>query len=859
MVKHPKSTPAIPPSAARLVRREDYRTPDWLVPEIALDFDLAPDRVRVRARIEVRRNGDHRAPLRLDGDGLKLVSLKVDGKAASHKLDRNGLTIRLGADSATVETLVEIVPGAEQSGLFDLGGLLCTQCEPEGFRRITFFPDRPDVLARYRIRIAADKALYPILLSNGDPVGGGDIDGGRHWAEWNDSVSKPCYLFALVAGALAANRDRFTTRSGKEVDLAIWTRAPDLAPTAHALASLKAAMAWDETAYGREYDLDAFNIVALPSFAFGAMENKGLAIFDSGLILANPESATDADLDSVGALVAHEYFHNWSGNRVTCRDWFELALKEGFTVFRDQQFSADRGSAAVKRIEDVRALRAAQFPEDAGPRAHPVRPESYRDPADLHTSTVYAKGAELVRMIHTIVGPEDFRAGAELYFDRHDGQAVTCEDFIAAMEEASGRGLGDFVHWYAQVGTPRVRATLGHDADAKRAVLTLEQDTSPPVPIPLRVALFGEGGKLAERLAMLEGARQDFVFEGIGERPVLSINRGFSAPVLIEAPRSAADLAFLSAQDDDPFARWEAVQNAMAATLLDAVEGRGSDPASVIEAVGRILEDRRLEPGLVAEMARLPSQSSIGDRMALADPGAIHLAWRRLRAELGRALEPAWRAAHGAVAAAGPDGKGARQLRSVALDYLLAGGGRDAGALALGQLAGAETPTDREGALRALADSDARERPEGLAAYHRNHRHHPVLLDRWFSAQALSVRDDVIETAPRLLAHPDFTLAHPTRLGALVGAFAANPHAFHDPSGRGYRFLADVVLAADRLNPRASAGLAPPLTRWRRLEPARAALMKAELERIHAATTISDALRVLVSHGLAGTSTAPGD
>jgi aminopeptidase N len=553
-------------------------------------------------------------------------------------------------------------------------------------------------------------------------------------------------------------------------------------------------------------------------------------------------------------LVAHEYLHNWSGNRVTCRDWFQLGLKEGLTVFRDQQFSADRSAApAVKRIEDVRALRAAQFAEDKGPRSHPVRPDAYRDPRELATPTVYVKGAELVRMIHSILGPDRFRAGADLYFERHDGEAVAWEDFLTAMEDGGAVDLEGFSRWCAQVGTPILRASLRHDSAARRAVLTLEQDIRPPLPIPSRVALWGESGRLDERLLLLEAERQDFAFEGIAERPILSINRGFTAPLLVEAARAPADLAFLAVRDDDPFARWDAMQELMLGTLRDSIEGRADAQDLVIDAVRLLLEDRRIEPGLVAEAVLLPAQSSVADRMVPADPAAIHAAWLRLRAELGRELEPNWRAAYEASSAAAPDreAKGARRLRSVALDYLLAGNASDAGAVALAQFAGAATMTEREGALRALTHSDAPERRQALADYHRLYRDDPALLDKWFSLQALSLRDDTIEIAPRLLAHPDFTLSHPTRLSALVGAFASNQPAFHHISGRGYRFLADVVLAADRLNPLASTGLLPPLTRWRRFEPRRAGLMKAELERIRAAPSLSPRLRDLVADGLA--------
>jgi aminopeptidase N len=443
-------------AAPAIIRREDYRPPDWLVPDIELEFELDAARTIVKARMTVERNGTHIEPLCLEGEGLELLSLSVDGKAILPNRHDEALTIPLDQDRAVVETVVAITPATNSQlmGLYESGGNLCTQCEAEGFRRITFFPDRPDVLSRYKVRMSADAKRYPVLLANGDPVDKGTLDDGRHWAEWHDPFPKPCYLFALVAGNLVANRDSFVTRSGNTIDLAIWVREADLPRTEHAMDSLKAAMAWDEKVYGREYDLAVFNIVAVADFNFGAMENKGLNIFNSRYVLADPDTATDADYDAVAAVVAHEYFHNWSGNRVTCRDWFQLSLKEGFTVFRDQQFSADQGSPAVKRIEDVRALRAAQFPEDAGPLAHPVRPESYIEISNFYTATVYNKGAEVIRMMHTILGPEKFRAGTDLYFERHDGEAASCEDFVRAMEEASEVDLGRFRLWYAQAGTP---------------------------------------------------------------------------------------------------------------------------------------------------------------------------------------------------------------------------------------------------------------------------------------------------------------------------------------------------------------------------------------------------------------------
>jgi aminopeptidase N len=843
-----QNAPAAPPSA---IRREDYRPPDWLVPGIELEFDLGAERTRVRSRLSVQRYGAHDRPLRLDAQGLVLVEVTVDGAAAEYSFEAETLTVALSGDTATVETLVEIAPRANTQlmGLYESGGILCTQCEAEGFRRITPFPDRPDVLSRYRVRMIADKAAYPVLLSNGDPVGAGELEGGRHWAEWDDPFPKPCYLFALVAGDLAANRDSFTTRSGRKVDLGIWVREPDLPKTEHAMESLKAAMKWDEEVYGREYDLAVFNIVAVSDFNFGAMENKGLNIFNSRFILADPDTATDGDFDAVAGVVAHEYFHNWSGNRITCRDWFQLSLKEGFTVFRDQMFSADMGSAAVKRIEDVRLLRAAQFPEDGGPLAHPVRPDSYMEIANFYTATVYNKGAELIRMLHTLLGEERFRAGTDLYFDRHDGQAVTCEDFVRAMEEASGEDLSHFRLWYEQAGTPRVKASLSQEDGTAR--LRLEQALPPtpgqpvkkPMPIPLRIALFGESGtKIEERLVLLDKARDEALFSAAETKLVLSINRGFSAPVVVEAERSATDLAFLSAHDDDPFARYEAMQQLMLDTLLAAIAGRAAH-GPVVDAVRQTLEDEALDPAFTAEAVLLPSEAFIGDQMPVVDPERIRTAREALRAELGRALEPQWRAAYASTAANryeySPAAKGARRLKTVALNYLMAAGAEDSAALAKRQHDEADNMTDRQGALGALANSDAPERRGALAAFYDRYRGDALVLDKWFTVQAVSTRDDTLDAVEALARHPDFTLANPNRMRSLVGAFAGNQRAFHHESGRGYRFLADRILAVDRLNPQTAARLVPPLGRWRRFDEKRQDLMKAELERIVATPGLS--------------------
>jgi aminopeptidase N len=846
-------SPAAPPAP---VRREDYRPPDWLVPAISLDFTLDAERTIVRARLDVERSGDHGEPLRLDAEGLKLLSVKVDGEPADHRFEDGRLVLPVAGERAAVETEAEIAPGANTQlmGLYESGGILCTQCEAEGFRRITPFPDRPDVLSRYRVRMNADKARYPVLLSNGNPVGAGELEEGRHWAAWEDPYPKPCYLFALVAGELVANRDRFVTRSGREVELGIWVRERDLPRTQHAMASLKAAMKWDEEVYGREYDLDVFNIVAIADFNFGAMENKGLNLFNSRYILADPDIATDADYDAIAAIVAHEYFHNWSGNRVTCRDWFQLSLKEGFTVLRDQQFSADMGSPAVKRIEDVRALRAAQFPEDAGPLAHPIRPDSYLEISNFYTATVYSKGAEVIRMMQSLLGPERFRAGTDLYFERNDGRAAVCEDFLAALEEGGGADLSGFRLWYSQAGTPQVRADLAHDPATGEARLTLEQQVpatpgqpeKAPMPIPLKLALFGaeSGDKLAERLVVLSEAREEVEFDGLAERPLLSINRGFSAPVLIESDRSAAELAALSANDDDPFARYEAMQQLMLDTLIEAVSTGAADHRPVVEAVRRTLSDERLDPAYLAETVLLPTEAFIGDRMLIVDPEAIHASREALRAQLGRSLEPLWRGAYAATAANryeySPAAKGARRLRTVALGYLIAGGAEDAPATALRQFEEADNMTEREGALGLLVNSDSTaERERALAAFYARYEDNPLAIDKWFTVQALSAREGTLEAVLGLAAHPAFSLRNPNRVRALAGAFAANQRALHHPSGCGYRFLADIALAADRINPQVAARLVPPLGRWRRFDEAKARLMKAELKRIVATPGLS--------------------
>jgi aminopeptidase N len=859
---------AVPISTPHVIRREDYRPPDWMVPEIALDFDLDPARTRVTARLTVARNGGHLRPLVLDGETLTPLAVRVDGQAVNDWRIENGrLVIDLSGDSHVVETEVELSPerNTQLMGLYASGGLLCTQCEAEGFRRITFFPDRPDVLSRYSVRMTADKAAYPVLLANGDNVANGDAGDGRHWAEWNDPFLKPAYLFALVAGDLKANRDSFTTMSGRKVALGIWVREADVPKTSHAMEALKTSMKWDEDVYGREYDLGVFNIVAVDDFNFGAMENKGLNVFNSRYILADADTATDIDYDNVQGVVAHEYFHNWSGNRVTCRDWFQLSLKEGFTVFRDQGFSADQGSAAVQRIEDVRALRGSQFPEDSGPLAHPIRPDSYMEIGNFYTATIYNKGAEIIRMIHTLLGPEKFREGSDLYFERHDGQAVTCDDFVAAMQDASGVDLTIFRRWYAQAGTPKLTAAISHDAGKKQAKLILTQVVPPtpgqpvkqPMTLPIRMALFDRATaeSAGEQIVVLDSDTVTLTLDGFAEPPVLSINRDFSAPVVLETNRTEGDLAFLAAHDDDPFARYEAMQQLMLNTLIAAISTGVADHAAVIQSVGETLNDAALDPAFIGEAVVLPTEAFIGDQMAVVDPDAISTAREALRVALAKAHLPKWQAIYaensGRAFEYSPGAKGARRIRNVALGYIM-GADPEAGAkLAFTQFGAADNMTDRLGALGTLANSEAELRVAALDTFYKRYQGNALVLDKWFTTQAVSTRADTIEAVIALAGHPDFTLTNPNRFRALVGAFGVNQRSFHAADGRGYAFFADQIIALDPVNAQTAAKMVPSLGRWRRFDAGRQALMRAALERILVVPGLSKDVFEQVSKSLA--------
>jgi aminopeptidase N len=864
-----QTAPEAPPSPEHVAtRREDYRPPDWLVPEIRLEFDLDAERTHVRATLSVQRNGDHERPLQLDGSELKLLSVRVDGQDGKWRLENSQLIVDLTGNEATVETEVEISPAANTKlmGLYASGGMLCTQCEAEGFRRITFFPDRPDVLSKYHVRMEADAARFPVLLSNGNRVAHGESADGRHWAEWQDPFPKPCYLFALVAGDLKPNRDTFTTISGRKVDLAIWVREVDLPKTQHAMNSLKLAMAWDERVYGREYDLDQFNIVAVSDFNMGAMENKSLNIFNSAYVLADQETATDADFDNIARVVAHEYFHNWSGDRVTCRDWFQLSLKEGFTVFRDQSFSADVGSAAVKRIEDVRVLRAVQFPEDAGPLAHPVRPDSYIEISNFYTATVYNKGAELIRMMATVLGPEKFRAGTDLYFSRHDGEAATCDDFVKALEDASGTDLSQFKIWYGQAGTPKVHARLAHDPAAKTATLHLEQRIDPtpgqalklPMPIPLKTALIGDtsGHEICpEQLIVFNQAQQSVTFENLAEPPLLSINRDFSAPIIVEAERRIGELERLAQTDTDPFARYEAVQELMMRALVAGTRGETAETGAVIDAIDATLKSNSLDAAFRAEAILLPSESLIADRMDVVDPDAIHGAREGLRRAIGSTLSDALLATHRSDGVEGhdlsPRAKGVRRLRTVALSLLSAADETQGASLAKAQFDRADNMTDRQGALGILVSLEAPERQGALDAFYQRFHDDALVLDKWFALQAAAQRADTVDQVLQLAAHLDFVITNPNRLRALAGTFGVNHWALHSPDGRGYAFLADMIVAADKLNPQVAARLVPPFGRWRRFEPKRAELMRQALERIVATPGLSKDVFEQVSKSLA--------
>ncbi|MFQ5643839.1 MAG: aminopeptidase N [Thiogranum sp.] len=877
-------------STPRTIYLKDYQPPAYLVDEIALRFELEPDTTRVHSRLVVRHNpaattGD--SMLQLHGQNLELVTVSINGTAldnTAYQLDDEQLLLSAPEDGAVIEieTLIHPDRNTALEGLYVSSDMFCTQCEAEGFRRITYFPDRPDVMTRFTTTLVADRTRYPVLLSNGNPIEQGEMDDGRHWVTWQDPFPKPSYLFALVAGDLYCQQDSFRTRSGRDVTLKIFVEAENSDKCDHALESLKQSMRWDEDAYGREYDLDIFMIVAVNDFNMGAMENKGLNIFNASCVLASPETATDADYYNIQSIIGHEYFHNWSGNRVTCRDWFQLSLKEGFTVFRDQEFSADLNSRAVKRIADVNVLRSFQFAQDASPMAHAVRPDAYIEISNFYTVTVYNKGAEVVRMICKLLGPEGFRKGCDLYFERHDGQAVTTDDFVSAMEAANDIDLGQFRRWYSQAGTPVIRAGGTYDAQAQRYRLTLTQQCPPtpgqehkePFHIPVEVALLDASGRALalqlegeekaagnHRMLELTQASQQFEFTGIREQPVVSLLRGFSAPVKLEMERPDEELAFLFAHDTDPFNRWDAGQTLASQTLLQLVRQVQANAGlslhdNFVQAFRKTLQHPELDPALITQALTLPSESYLADQCERVDVDAIHQAREFMRRQLAERLYNSFLDVYHRHGSDRPyrfdaASMGRRSLRNLCLSYLLESGTDEARGLCLSQLQHAHNMTDTLAALAALSQHDWPERVQQLDRFYEKWKHDPQVVDKWFAIQAGARLPDTLQQVEALLTHPAFRITNPNKVRALVGRFCmGNQVRFHSPDGAGYRFLADRVLELDSINPQMAARLVSAMSRWKRFDSERQSLMQHELKRILATTGLSRDVFEIVSKSL---------
>jgi aminopeptidase N len=873
------------------VRLADYRPPDWLVETVDLDVSLHATATRVRAKLKLKPNphGGTPAPVVLDGDGLKLVAIRVDGKplaADSYAATPDRLTLAQpprGEFELEIETLLDPSANSQLMGLYRSNGTYCTQCEAEGFRRITYFADRPDVMAVYTTRIEADKSEAPVLLANGNLVACGVVaESGRHFAVWHDPFPKPSYLFALVGGRLGVVDDSFTTMSGREVALKIYVEPGKEDRAGYAMDSLKRAMRWDEQTFGREYDLDIFMIVAVSDFNMGAMENKGLNVFNDKYVLASPETATDADFASIEAVIAHEYFHNWTGNRITCRDWFQLCLKEGLTVFRDREFSSDQRSRPVKRIADVRGLRSQQFVEDAGPLAHPVRPSTYREINNFYTATVYEKGAEVVGMLKSLLGATDFRKGMDLYFSRHDGQAATVEQFVQCFADATGTDLSQFMRWYNQAGTPEVTVTPEFDAKSGTYALEITQLTLPtpgqpskePVVIPLAIGLLGPDGRdlplvredgrtIESGVITLEKGAETFRFGPVRARPVPSINRRFSAPIKLIANLSDDDLRFLAAYDSDPFNRWQAVQSLATALLIENVGAHRKGTAlrqddGLLAALAAILADPALEPAFVAQALAMPSESDVARDIGRdVDPEAIFSARQALRCAVGVRLDGALRATYRRMSDASPyrpdaEGAGRRALKNVCLDLLAASGGSAAIDLAVRQYRSANNMTDRFAALVTLSLQDVAERQQTLDDFYQRFRSDALVIDKWFALQASIPEHTTLDRVRSLANHPAFSFANPNRVRSLIGAFAqANPTQFNRSDGGGYAFVADTVLTLDTKNPQVAARLMTAFRAWRALEPVRRGKAEAELRRVAVSVDLSSDVRDIVERSLA--------
>jgi aminopeptidase N len=840
----------------KTIHLKDYTPPPFLAERVALEVDIRESDALVRARLELRRNpeaADARAPLALDGEELALVSIRLDGAPLTDErftLSPERLVVPEVPDAFVLETLARIVPqqNTKLEGLYATRSGFVTQCEAEGFRRITWFVDRPDNLARFSTTIRADRRRHPVLLSNGNLVASGEAPQGRHFATFDDPFPKPSYLFALVAADLEVLEDRYRTRSGRDARLAVYVEPGHLAQAGWAMDCLKRAMRWDERRFGLELDLEQYMIVAVGDFNSGAMENKGLNIFNAKYVLARPETASDTDYQNIDRVVAHEYFHNWTGNRVTCRDWFQLSLKEGLTVFRDQEYGADTYSRAVTRIQEVRMLRAGQFAEDAGPMAHPVRPQSYMEIRNFYTMTVYEKGAEVVRMLHALLGEERFQAGMRLYFRRHDGQAVTCDDFVQAMHDASGVDLAQFRRWYDVAGTPVLDCTGDYDPAARRFALSVRQSMSPPFHVPLAVEVGG-----VERMLSVRLPEERFEFEDVPERPVPSLLRHFSAPVILNYPYTEADLVHLLAHDSDPFNRWEAGQR-LATTLI--LERRGALSQAFADALRRLLAEAERDPAFAAEALALPSETFLAEKVPVVDPDALHAARNALRRALAEALEGELRALYETLRSTAPyspdaSSAGRRALRNQALAYLAELGTGRSIALCYAQFERADNMTDALAALACLAERDCPEREAALEAFYARWKDEPLVVDKWLAVQAGSRLPGTLARVRELLGHPAFDLKVPNKVYALIRTFTANHVRFHAADGAGYEFLAEQVLALERLNPQVAARMARGFDRWKRFDAGRQARARAALERIREREGLSRDVAEIVGKALA--------
>ncbi|WP_412478865.1 aminopeptidase N [Azonexus sp. IMCC34839] len=836
---------------------KDYTPPAYWIDRVDLDFDIAAGQTTVSATLAMRRNpAVAPQPLVLDGDELETLSVAVDGQNRAFSATPTKLSIDGLPDAFTLHTVVRINPDKNTclSGLYRSKDGYFTQCEAHGFRRITWFLDRPDVMSTFTVTLHADKAQFPILLANGNPVASGDEADGRHWAKWEDPFKKPAYLFAIVAGKLDVLRDTFKTASGRDVQLAIYVEPGKLDQCPHAMDALKKSMKWDEQRFGLECDLDHYMIVAVGDFNMGAMENKGLNIFNTKYVLARPDVATDVDFENIDRVVAHEYFHNWTGNRVTCRDWFQLSLKEGLTVFRDQEFGADLHNRQTARIREVRGLRAAQFPEDAGPMAHPVRPSSYIEINNFYTATVYEKGAEVIRMIQTLIGRDGFRAGMDEYFRRHDGQAVTCDDFVAAMAAASGFDFTQFMRWYVQPGTPKVVADGYYDADSRSYTLTCTQSNArasddAPYLIPIRVALFTEQGELitgSERTLQLTASTQSFVFNDIAAEPVPSLLRDFSAPVNLEFDYTPEQLPLLLAHENDPFNAWEAGQRLASTLILDAAAAiaaghEPSWPESFVAACRRLLQTQAQRgAAFVAEALTLPGEGTLAEQLAQVDPDALHAARNALRRHLAEQLEGEFSGLYAALTVAEPyapsaEQAGRRALRNVCLAYLLELDTDAARQMAYAQFKQADNMTDQFAALAALANVNAAvcpQREQALDEFYTRWKDEALVVDKWLVAQSTSRRPDTLATVKALTAHPAFDAGNPNKIYALIRSFGANLVRFNAADGAGYTFMADRILDLHDKNPQVASRLARCFDRWKKFDAGRQSHARVALERI---------------------------